>query len=463
MCQDPLTQKETRMSTASSRTPPGPKGRPLIGHGVEYIRDPLGFMLLARREFGGLVSLRLPTMKSWLVSDPALIEQVLVTDAKSYGKDRAIRFLGTEVIGQGLLSSEGDLWRRQRRLAQPAFHKERIAQYTEIMIRCVQEYLATLRPGQTRALVDDMMQLTLRIVLQALLSIEATDATEDIKQAFSVIMERHAVGPFMVFPILAKLPLPINRRAADAVRRLDGHVLRVIRERRERKAGASQTDLLAMLLSAQDADGSTMTDLQLRDEVITMFLAGHETTALLLSYSFLLLTQNPGAMAALSAELETVLGGRMPSHADVPRLRYTEAVLLEAMRIHPPSWTIGREVIRDTELGGYPLARGTQVLMSQWVLHRDPDLFPEPESFRPERWLDGLQKRLPRFAYMPFGGGPRLCIGHSFAMIEATLLLASIASRFRLRVATDPTRPLRFLLAVTLRPRDGLSARVETP
>jgi cytochrome P450 len=420
-------------------------------------------MLRVRREYGGLVSLHLPSMKVWLVSDPALIEQVLVTDTKSYRKDRAIRFLGNEVIGQGLLSSEGDLWRRQRRLAQPAFHKERIAQYTEIMIRCAEEYIATLRPGQTRELVDDMMQLTLRIVLRALLSIEAADTTEDIRQSFSVLMPRHAVGPFMVFPILAKLPLPINRRSADAVRRLDGHVLRVIRERREGKSGTSQTDLLAMMLSARDEDGSAMSDAQLRDEVMTMFLAGHETTALLMSYSFLLLTQNPGAMAALAAELQSVLGGRVPSHSDLPALRYTEAVLLESMRLNPPAWTIGREVASDTELGGYPLAKGTQVLMSQWVLHRDPDFFPEPESFRPERWLDGLQKRLPRFAYMPFGGGPRLCIGHSFALIEATLLLASIASRFRLRVNQDPSQPMRFLLAVTLRPRDGLSARVETP
>lgn len=449
------------MRIAPLRTPPGPRGRPLIGHAVEYIREPLAFMLRVQREYGGLVKLHVPMMPTWLVSDPALIEQILITDVKSYGKDRTIRFLGEEVIGQGLLSSDGALWRRQRRLAQPAFHKERIAQYTRIMLRCGQAYLDTLRPGQTRSIVDDMMQLTLRVVLRALLSIEAADTTEDIRQAFSVIMERHAVGPFLMFPALAKLPLPINRRTTDAVRRLEGHVLRVIRERREGTSEPAQPDLLAMMLAARDEDGSAMSDTQLRDEVLTMFLAGHETTALLMSYSFLLLSQNPAALAALTQELRSVLSGRVPTLADLPSLRYTEAVLLETMRLYPPAWTIGREVTSDTELGGYPLAKGTQVVMSQWVLHRNPDYFADPETFRPERWLDGLQKRLPRFAYMPFGGGPRLCIGHSFAMIEATLLLAMIASRFRLHVDADLRKPLRFLLAVTLRPRDGLNARVE--
>ncbi len=449
------------METSKRRPLPGSSGYQMIENVIGYLTDPLGYMLGMRQRFGGVVSLSMPGMSACLVSDPALIEHVLVNDSKNYSKDRAIRFMGREVLGQGLLSSEGDLWLRQRRLSQPAFHRDRIAQYAGVMSACAQDYIGTLQTGQTRALVDDMMELTLSIVLRTLLSVEDATTAREIRQAFDVVMKRQTIGAFFAFPFLAKLPLPVNRRFAAAVRQLDEHVFRIIRQHRTKPPDTPRTDLLSMLLAAQDADGSAMSDTQLRDEVITIFLAGHETTALLMAYSFLLLSQNPNAMVELSTELASVLAGRMPNYSDLPSLRYTEAVLLESLRLYPPSWTIGREAIGDTKLGDYLIEKGTQVYISQWVLHRDPTFFPQPEEFRPERWLDGLQKRLPRFAFIPFGGGPRLCIGHSFAMIEASLLLASIASRFRMHVDPGPYRPLRFQLAVSLRPRDGLTARVE--
>lgn len=447
------------MHTSPQLEPPGPRGLPLVGDSLDYMRDPLGYMLRMRRLHGGLVRLPLRVLTPYLVSEPSLIEQVLVTDNKSYTKDMFLRLLGKEVLGQGLLTSEGDFWRRQRRLSQPAFHRERITEYATIMLACADEYVATLRAGQSRDVHDDMMRLTLQIAARALFGTDAGDMATEVGRALSVVMDRYANNVFLMFPQMARLPLPMNRRLADARSRLDRLMFSIIQKRRAEGDKGQKTDLLAMLLSAQDEDGSVMTDQQLRDEVMTIFSAGHETTALVMSYAFLLLSQNPAAGRALSAELQTVLGGRAPTPADLPSLRYCEAVVLESMRIYPPAWALGREASRDTELGGYPVPRGMQVWISPWVMHRDAQYFPKPEAFAPERWLDGLAKRLPRFAYMPFGGGPRLCIGNAFAMTEATLILAAIASRFRLRVVD--TRPPPLMPSITLRPKHGLTAQVE--
>lgn len=445
------------MHTSSLRLPPGSAGYPLIGDSLDYLRDPLAYLLRARERYGALTRLPLPYFAPYLVSDPALVEQVLVTDNKSYSKDAFLRRLSKEVVGQGLLTSEGEFWRRQRRLSQPAFHRERIAEYAALMIAAGEKYADELRPGQQRDLHEDMMHLTLQIVSQTLLSTAVGDQAGEVGEILGAIMERYANGLLLLFPVLSRLPLPINRRFDQAVARLDQLILPLIRERRQ--TGGDKGDLLSMLLSARDEDGSAMTDTQLRDEVITIFAAGHETTALVLTYAFFLLTHNPAAAAALAAELTAVLAGRAPTIHDLPALRYTEAVVLESMRCYPPAWAIGREAVRDTTLSGYPIPRGTQLWMSPWVMHRDPQTFPQPERFLPERWLDGLQRRLPRFAYLPFGGGPRLCIGNAFAMTEATLLIATIARRYFLRAESPP--PLRFLPSITLRLRDGLRARVE--
>lgn len=445
------------MKTQSLRRPPGSAGYPLIGDAPDYLRDPLDYLVRTRARYGGLARLAIPFYAPYLVSDPALIEHVLVTDNKSYSKDAFLKRLGQEVVGQGLLTSEGDFWRRQRRLAQPAFHRERIAQYAAIMTSAGEKYVDGLRSGQLRDLHADMMHLTLQIVSKTLLSTDVGDLAGEVGEILGVIMDRYANGIFLLFPALARLPLPMNRRFEQAVKRLDQVILPMIRERRQ--SGVEKDDLLSMLLSAQDEDGSAMTDAQLRDEVITIFAAGHETTALVLTYVFFLLSQNPPAAAQLAAELDAALAGRAPTMQDLPALRYTEAVVLESMRCYPPAWAIGREAVRDTELGGYPIPRGTQLWISPWVLHHDPQTFPEPERFLPERWLDGLQRRLPRYAYAPFGGGPRLCIGNAFAMTEAILLVATIARRFFLRVVDKP--PLRLLPSVTLRVRSELRARVE--
>jgi cytochrome P450 len=440
-----------------------PRGLPLIGDPLLYLRDPLGYLLRARQRHGVMVRLPLGTVKPIFINHPALIEQVLITDAKHYRKDMFLRRLAQEVVGQGLLTSEGDFWRRQRRLSQPAFHRERIAHYGAMMVECTEQALADFRPGQVRELHEDLMSLTMQIVARTLFSAEVGQMSRDVGRAIAVIMDRYADGLFMLFPATARLPLPMNRRFARAMARLDELIYGVIRARRKpdpRNGEARDSDLLSMLLEARDEDGSGMTDQQLRDEIITLFIAGHETTALTLSYSFVLLSQNPRAAERLHQELGAVLGGRLPTAQDVPALRYTEAVVLESLRLYPPAWTLGREVMVDLQIGGTPIRAGDLVAMSPFVMHRDPAYFPDPEAFLPERWEDGLQKRLPRFAYFPFGGGPRLCIGNAFAMMEATLVLATIARRFRLQVQLD--RPPRLLPSITLRPGEPIRARVES-
>lgn len=447
-----------------------------------FFRDPLSYLLRVRRERGPCVRLPLGPVMPILVSDPAHIEHVLVTDNKSYKKDWFMQLLSKEALGQGLLTSHGELWLRQRRLAQPAFHRDRIAGYAETMVRCAEHYVDRLQVGQQRAVRSDMMELTLHIVSQALFSDDAAVPTQDVSRALDLLMQRYADNLLMAFPVLRRLPLPTNRRFHHAMQQFDDTMIALIARRRAslgtagdpegtacgQKAGPhaggsgkGSGDLWSMLLAAQDEDGQRMSDRQLRDEVITLFSAGHETTALALTYIFCLLSQHPRVLAAVSSELHAVLGAgpspRLPTLDDLPALRMCEAVVLETLRLYPPAWTLGREAVTDTSLAGLAIPRGTQVWMSQWVVHHDESLFPQATAFRPERWLDGLQKRLPRFAYFPFGGGPRLCIGTSFAMVEATLVLATVARRVHLQVL-DPSP--RLLPSITLRPRDGVAARV---
>jgi cytochrome P450 len=445
------------MNTHFTRVPPGPRGYPIIGDLLPYIQDPLGYGLRLASRYGGIVRVPIPGVENYGVTDPKLVEQVLVTDHKSYGKGILLKRLGEDVLGDGLLSSDGELWRRQRRLAQPAFYRERIAAYAEITTAVSDEYLATLRSGQRRNLHQDMVSLSLQIIGRSLFSTELGDVSAEIGQILGVIMDRYSRWPFLALPLLTKLPLAMNRRFDRACARLKDLVLGLVCQRRAR--GASPKDLLSLLLDAQDENGGAMSDKQLRDELITMFAAGHETTALLLTYTFWLLSQHCDARTTLNAELDAVLGQRTPSIADLPALRYTQAVILESLRCYPPAWMVGRRALRDTELGGYAVPRGTQILIHFWAMHRNPQFFPRPESFFPERWLGGLQKTLPRFAYLPFGGGQRTCIGNNFVMTAAMLILATVARRFSLHI--EEPAPLRLLPAPSLRFRQSLFVRVD--
>lgn len=357
------------------------------------------------------------------------------------------------LFGTGLLTSNGDFWLRQRRLAQPAFHRQRIAGYGQAMLAHTERMLATWRPGQTLDIHEAMMGLTLNIVAETLFGAETSGETEQIGAALGVIMDVSAQTLGQPFPLPTWLPTPTNLRFRHAVRRLETILARVVAE--QRASDVDRGDLLSMLLHARDEDGSGMSDHQIRDEAITLFLAGHETTALALSWAFYLLGQHPEVEHKLAAELAHVLGTRSPTLDDLTQLRYTGLVLKEVMRLYPPAWTLSMRVAStDTSVGGHQIAKGSLIMLSQWVTHRSPQLFSEPERFLPERWADGLEGQLPRFAYFPFGGGQRLCIGQSFAVMEATLILAAIVGRYQVELA--PGWRATPQASITLRPREGV-------
>ncbi|HEU5115815.1 MAG TPA: cytochrome P450, partial [Isosphaeraceae bacterium] len=415
----------------SARRPPGPRGHWLFGNLRQFKEDRLRFLDECFETYGDVVSIRLGPIRAWLLNHPDLVEEVLVTKNRLFVKHFALRRT-RRTLGKGLLTSEGDFWRAQRRLSQPAFHRDRVASYAAIMVDYAERMLQDWHDGQTLDAQDAMMQLTLQIVAKTLFDADVSGESGDASAAMETLLHAFTNRIDKLIKIPEKIPTPANRRMERAARRLDGILYRIIEE--HRKSG-DRGDLLSMLLRAQDEDtGRRMTDAQLRDEAMTLFMAGHETTANTLAWAWYLLSKQPEAETKLHAELDDALTGRSPSIDDLPRLKYAEAVISETLRIMPTVWIVGREATEPCEVGGYPVPRGTTLYMSQWVLHRDSRWFDDPLTFRPERWLDGLAKRLPRYAYFPFGGGPRVCIGNQFALMESVLLLSTIARRFRLEL-----------------------------
>ena len=430
---------------------------PVVGNLIEFRRDALRFLCSMRERHGDVVEVAIGPLKVTLLSHPDLVEDILVTRNRLWQKDRFLQVTLRPIVGNGLLSSEGDFWRKQRRLAQPAFHRDRIAAYAGIMVEEASRLARTWRDGEVRDVHKDMMGLTLGIVAQTLFGANVGDHADDVGESLEAVLAVVADPLELFVPFLKHLPTPQRRRFNRAVTKLDAIIYGVIEERR-RTGAAEAIDLLSMLLHAQDEDGSRMTDTQLRDECLTLFLAGHETTALNLSWTWLLLSQNPDVKARLTRELDEVLGDRAATFADLPNLRYTSNVIAESLRLYPPAWSMGREAREDVDVGGYRIRRGEQVWFCPWSIHRDPRWFDDPDVFRPERWEGDFAKRLPRYAYFPFGGGPRFCIGQSFAQLEAVLLLATLARDFDVDVLP---RPLAIPEpSVTLRPKNGLRVRV---
>ncbi len=412
------------------------------------------FTELARH--GDIVGIRVVNFRNIFINHPDLIEEVLVGHPRRYFKGRVLR-ANRHVFGEGLLTSEGDFWLRQRRLVQPAFHRARVAAYAQTMVEYAQRRMESWRSGEQRDVHQEMMQLTLQIVAKTLFNADVTRDAQDVGKSLELLLELGADFRRTLF-VPHWVPTPTNLRIKREIAFIEGILYRIINERRA--SGRDAGDLLSMLLHVQDEDGSRMTDKQLRDETITLFLAGHETTAASLSWTWWLLAQNPAAEAKLHAELDDILGGRAPSMDDLARLPYTANVITESMRLYPPAWGLARVAVEDHELGGYPVRKGMGVAMAQWVVHRDRRWYGAPEEFRPERWEGDFAKRIPRFAYFPFGGGPRQCIGNSFAVMEATLILAAVAQKYRLRLVPD--HPVVPLASITLRPRYGVRVMLES-
>lgn len=444
------------MAASNHSAPPGPRGLELLRLMFGISRDPLGLFERMARVYGDVVLLPLPFRNRVLVSHPDLIEQVLVIQQHKFHKSVFAKQVIEPLLGQGLLLSEGDFWRRQRRLAQPAFHRARVNEYAGTMVEQALTHIRTWKNGEARDLADEMMLLTLAIAVKTLFGAEVDSEANRVGESLSYLM-RYQIGRVRAAIRLPETWLTKGKRRADAeYQYLDSLVYRIIAERRA--SGVLGRDVLSLLMGAMDEDGSQMTPRQLRDETMTLFLAGHETTALTLSWTWYLLSQNPAAEARLHEELAQVLGGRPPQVEDIPRLPYLDAVIREALRLYPPAYILSRTAIEPFELGGYRFSKGVTVLMLPWIMHRQARYFAEPELFRPERWLDGLAERLPAYAYFPFGGGPRRCIGQGFALMEAALLVGAIAQRFRFRLA--PGHPVVPEPLITLRAKHGMRMEI---
>jgi cytochrome P450 len=443
----------------NSPRPPGPKGAPIMGVMRDFNRDQLNFIEHCRDEYGDVVWMRFLYVPAIFLYHPDDVEYVLVTNAKNFIKSTSLRSnFFQRLVGNGLLTSQGEEWKRQRRLSQPAFHRERVSSYGQVMADYTTRLTANWNDGENRDIHRDMMRLTLEIVVQCLFSADVSSDVDHVGATLKELVKPFAAQATLGWILNNRLPTPAHLRFHALARKIDRVVYRIISERRA--TGENKGDLLSMLLSARDEDGSQMNDRQLRDEVMTLFLAGHETTALTMAWTWYLLGTHPEVEKKFHAELDEVLGGRLPAAADLPRLKFTEQITKECMRLYPPAYALGREAINECEIGGYRVPAGTQVFMFQWATQRDSRFYDEPNAFRPERWTEDFVDQLPKYAYFPFGGGPRVCIGASFAMMEIILCLAAIGQRFRLEI--DREHPVSIFPAMSLRPKDGIKVVVRS-
>jgi cytochrome P450 len=436
-----------------SLLPPGPKGHFLLGSLREIRRDELEFLMLVVREYGDVVFLRVVNHPVYILSNPRDIETVLLTNSSNFVKSVFLRE-SKALFGDGLLTSDGALWQRQRRMLQPAFHHDHVLAFTEPMIKSTEHMVATWKDGEERNVHADMTRVTMEIIAKVIFGDEISSDAEQACESFRQFFEQYD-NRFGLYLIPEWLPTPANLRYRSAIKRLDSIVLRMIRQ----KHVNGGHDMLSTLLKGRDSGSAGMPERQLRDELMTLFFTGHETTALALSWTFYLLAQNPGAEQKLGAELDRVLQGRAPNYEDLTNLPYTEMVVKESLRLYPPAFGVVREALKNCEIGGYQIPKGSTVAIFQYAVHRDPRYFDRPEEFIPERWENDFAKTLPRCAYFPFSVGPRVCIGNTFAQAEVPLLLAMIAQKFQLRLA--PGRRVSIAASLTLRPWKGIRVIVK--
>lgn len=438
--------------------PPTFKSKQPFGHLRGLRRNLLEYLQRVAEACGDVGYFKAGPLHIYLLNEPDYIKDVLVTHHKNFTKSRGLQ-LAKRILGEGLLTSEGEFHLRQRRLVQPAFHRQRLESYGEVMCAQAARMSASWQHGAEVDVAEEMMRLTLAIVGQTLFGANVEDEAEEIGAALTTAMSLFTRLTNPLAEILEKLPLPSNIRFFRAKKRLDETIYRIIAARR--KNGEDRGDLLSMLLLAQDVegDGGSMTDLQVRDEAMTLFLAGHETTAIALTWTWYLLSQHPEVETKLHEELRRVLGERQPTAQDFPRLTYTRTVLAEAMRLYPPAYVFGRMAREDYKLGPYDVPARATLLVSPYILHRMEKFFPNAKEFLPERWTPEAEAARHKFAYLPFGAGPRVCIGEGFAWMEGTLVLATIAQRWRLRLVTD--HPVELQPLITLRPKFGMNMKLE--
>ncbi|MFN2635415.1 MAG: cytochrome P450 [Gemmatimonadaceae bacterium] len=437
--------------------PPGPRAKFPGQMMLEFARRRLPFMVESAGKYGDVVLFKVGNERIYLFSHPDLIRDVLVTNQRNFTKSRALE-RAKRVLGEGLLTSEGEFHLRQRRLAQPAFHRDRVASYGRSMVEYADRTRSRWKDQASVDVHEEMMKLTLAIVARTLFGADVEQEASEIGAALTTTFAAFNLGILPFSEILERLPLPYMMRFEAARSRLDATIYRIIEERRA--SGVDRGDLLSMLLMAQDSegDGGTMTNVQLRDEAMTIFLAGHETTANALTWTWYLLSQDPEVENRFHREVDA-LGNRLPGPEDLPSLPYTRMILAESMRLYPPAWAIGRRAIDRYEAGGYVIPARSMVLMSQYITHRDSRFYRDPERFDPDRWRPEAIAGRPKFSYFPFGGGSRICIGEQFAWMQGILVLATLGQSWRARylgAAPPQLNPM-----ITLRPKGGLRMLIE--
>lgn len=434
------------------RLPPGPRSLIPFRYLRLMQRNPIPFFTRLAREYGDASMFSVGPQKIVFFNHPDFVRELLVTQHRFFHKSRVLQ-RSKIILGEGLLTSEDPLHLRQRRLAQPAFHRDHIARYAEVMVDRATRTRDRWRDGETLDIHHEMMRLTLEVVAKTLFDADVEQEADEIGAALTSLIDLfpRLMNPFA--PLLQKLPVPSTLRFRRAIARLDRTIYSIIAERRA--SGQDRGDLLSMLLLAQDVegDGGSMTDEQLRDEAMTLFLAGHETTANALAWTWYLLGQHP----EIADRLRAHIGDQPVTAADYPRLAYAEMVLAESMRLYPPAWAVSRLAMEDVVIGDWLVPRGAVAVVTQAVLHRDPRFWPDPDRFDPTRFSPELKATRPKFAYFPFGAGPRLCIGEGFAWMEGVLLLATLAQRWRLELLTRDVKPQA---SITLRPKGGIRMKL---
>lgn len=433
------------------RLAPGPKGQLITGVLNELRKAKLKTLVGLARDYGDVV--RMPVViDMYLVTHPDHVKHLLQDNHLNYTKGFNYRRM-EPFLGRGLLTAEGDEHLRNRRLAQPAFHRQRIAGFADLMARHTEKMLGQWQPGASLDVHHEMMKLTLSVVGDALFSSDVSTRADEVGQALSDVLEITNLRFESIFVPPKFFPTPQNLRFHRALEVLDALVAEIVAARRAAPT-EEKHDLLAMLMEAKFEDGGGMSDKQLRDEVMTMVLAGHETTANALTWAFYLLSTHPEVERKLAHEVATALQGKAPTLADLPKLPYTKQVMEEAMRLYPPAWAIGRQTIEDDEIGGYRIPKKTDVMLMPFITHRDPRFWDNPEGFDPDRFLPENAAKRHKFAYFPFAAGPRMCIGSAFAMMEMQLVLAMVVQKFRVDLV--PGQVVVPEPRVTLRPKDGL-------
>lgn len=432
-----------------------PPGLPVIGHVLDFAANPPEYLLRLTRQYGDVVNLRFGNRGLTLITRPALVAQVLRDQAKKFKKPYKGFPALHALIGNGLLSSDGEFWLRQRRLAQPAFHRERIRAYAETMRAYTVRALEGLQGSlDIHAFWDT---LTLEIVAKTLFNAEIHgDSSSRIGRALEEALSANKAQMAQPFPLPLEIPLPGHQRLKRAIAELDAVVLSMIE--RERQA-ATEYSLLSMLVAARDVDGSQMTDAQLRDEALTLLLAGYETTANALSWAVHLLVNHPDILERAEREARGVVQGEGCTLEEIPKLRLLKQIWQETLRLYPSAWSIGRSALEDVQLGEYAIPKRQNIILAQFVTHRDPTYFPDPEAFKPERWTPDFEQSLPDYAYFPFSAGPRVCIGNAFADMEGMILLATVLKHVHLE--RGPRYDSSMFASLTLRPKNGISVTAE--